>query len=163
MKVIQHIMKTGVVLALLLSLGCTAIAYNHNKNQAYREYAFTSGRPEAVKAYVENDFQGIGINLTALDVVFASPKAFFIQLGAALLDAAAVYGTLQVVDGVNDDGGGGGNASGAGSSSVSINGSQGVNVNVVSGTDNDSNQDREAGEGGTTGDTNTSNFDTENN
>jgi hypothetical protein len=159
MKKLKNAILLGLSISVLaINTSCVSYAaYKSNENNAFRSAAYATGDQEVIKSYHNGDVRGVGIDLTALDVIFHSPGAAVKQFGAAVADAAIIYGVKELADEINDSGSNDKGASGNGSTSLVLTDSNNNTISVVSGTDNDSNQDREVG-----GMNNGSNFDQEN-
>ena len=93
--------------------GCSAISYNASKEELLKSRAYASGNKSvirqiqagvpaetAIRAVALNDGGvGIGVDLSALSIIAQHPLR---QLGAAVLDAGALYGAYSGVQSLND-------------------------------------------------------------
>jgi len=139
---------TCAALAIMVfANGCMSYAvYKGSQRKVAERKALASGNEAAVKAIrLGDDGVGVGIDVTNLEALTERP---WLQLGAALLDAAIVYGTKEAVDSLNskeDDS----NNAGAGSVNISVSGSDDTTINVnterdttTTSTDNSDNSNR---------------------
>lgn len=121
-----------VIIAMLNSSCVSYMALKHNKEKVYKsEIAKRGNPPEMVKAFAHGDVVGIGFEVTAMDAVFYDFGTFIKQLGAAIADAALIYGSYEAVENLNDNGGSSSseNTTGRDSSSIMIDGN-GNTVNI---------------------------------
>ena len=133
---------TLIAISFILNGCASVLTYNHNKNNAYKETAYRSADPKMIQAYHNGDFHGLGINLTAMDVIFRSPGAALKQTGAGLLDLALGYGLVEVADSLNSNSDSDPKAqNGDGSASFDLDNSNENTFNIILGSDNDRNQD----------------------
>lgn len=130
----QHITQLAIMSAVLFSTGCAStFAYKHNQEAAVAAYAYSSGDKEVITAYQNGDVRGVMFELTAIDTIFRSPGSAGIQLVGALVDAALLYGTYEILDDVSSS-----------SSSSSSAGRDSVNI-TVNGDGNDTNYSNSQG------------------
>ena len=148
MKKTKNILVTIVMVAVMFTQGCVSyMAYQSNEEEAYAEEVYRSGDPALVEAFEMNGTRGVAIDVTAADVIFRSPGAFFKQLGAALLDGAIIYGLNEAVDSINSSDSSRRdttslNITGSGNS-VSVRGDQDTTTTTTQSTNNE-NQNRDS-------------------
>jgi hypothetical protein len=132
-KLIGKIMLCSAVIGVcMMSTGCSVLAYNMNKKDAYKEAAHRKNTPQAIKAYAMGDYVGIGVDLLATDVIFNSWGSFFTQLAGAGLDVGAVLGAKALIDGQNSrNSGSSSDVSGTGNSSVQVTSGDNSSVTVT--------------------------------
>ena len=95
----QNILLLLLPITVMCTSGCaTTAAYKHNTNAAKEDFAYRSGDEQIITSYHNGDVRGVGVNITAIDSIFRTPGAFFLQLGAALLDAAIGYGAISLLE-----------------------------------------------------------------
>lgn len=88
----------------LFSTGCVShYAYKSNHKAVERLKVYETGDQKLIQAYNNGDVVGVGIDLTAVDVIFNSPATFFKQLGAGIIDAGLIYGASEAVDSINSE------------------------------------------------------------
>jgi len=150
-KAIMTVMLMAVI--MLHVTGCASMmAYKKNQKSALLMKARTTGNAPAIKAIRSGDMIGIGIDVTAAEVILHSPKAFAIQAGAAAIDAAILYGISEGVESLN--------ASRNDSNSGTKIANYGDN-NTINNVTGDGNQDSNSGNSQETSTGGQSNFDPE--
>jgi len=80
-----------LLLGILICTGCETFsteAYKSTKREMQGQIVLAAGDEAAIKAWKSGDAVGIGVDLFAVDVIMYRP---FKQVGAAVLDAGAIY------------------------------------------------------------------------
>jgi hypothetical protein len=98
----NNLFKIAVATMLLFSMtGCASyMVMKHSKRKVAYRRAVARGDDAAIKAIRLGDGAGIGIDVTNIDAIMEEP---LLQLGAALLDAAIIYGGYEGIRALNDD------------------------------------------------------------
>jgi hypothetical protein len=144
MKWLSYILMLGLVMT---SQGCVSkLAHNSWQEAQVRR---------AVRVEADGEQVLVGVDLLSMDYL---KDNWMVAIPAAIADGAILYYSYEALNGLRDSINKDDQPSsrGDGSTTLILNSSQGNTINVVSGTDNDSNADREVD-----GMSNTSNFDQE--
>jgi len=136
MKKLGYIVPVILVLAaMLLQAGCASyMSYESSKAEIIRNRVYASGSQKGIQMLnrgydeetairaiaLENGGVGIGVDVGSWQVLSQHPWR---QFGAALLDAAMVYGGYRGVEALNDSGSGGdSNTAGRDNNTINVNG-----------------------------------------
>ncbi len=98
--------KVGLMSAMLVSIsacstGCASyMVYNKSQEKVAMRKALARGDDRAIKAVQIGDGAGVGIDVSNWEALSEQP---LLQLGAALLDAAMVYGGYKGIESINND------------------------------------------------------------
>jgi len=130
------ILITGMLVIAVIANGCCSYAVmNGSKNKAAQRKALIMGDEPAIRATrLGSNGVGVGIDVTNWEALSERP---FLQLGAALLDAAIIYGGYEGIKSLDD----GSDSNPGNGTSVTLTDSDNNTVNVVNGDNNSSNND----------------------
>ena len=138
-------MKRLIALTVLLSYValaggcCSYMVMEGSKKRVALRKATIAGDQVAIKAIrLGSDGVGIGIDVTNLEALKERP---LLQIGAAILDAGIVYGMYEGLAAIDDDNKDEDDGNGI---NIDVQNSSDVDVNIVNGDNNTSNNDREA-------------------
>lgn len=127
------------VLVLISASGCSTLVYRDSYKKVYARKAILSNNERAIRAVQLGDGGvGLGIDLANLEVLTEQP---FLQLGAAALDAAALYGAYEGIRSItsnNSNKENENNTTGNGNSTVNVESGDNspVIINTHNGDDN---------------------------
>ena len=90
----KELIKISVLILCAITLsGCfSAMAYQSTKREMLGKRVVEYGDASAIRAFAAGNTVGIGVNVLAYEVVAENPIK---QLGAALLDAAMIWGAIE--------------------------------------------------------------------
>jgi hypothetical protein len=97
--------KTGIVCVSLIAIsacssGCASyMVYNKSQEKVAMRKAMAKGDEKAIRAVQVGDGIGVGIDVSNWEALSEQP---LLQLGAALLDAAMIYGGYKGIDSINN-------------------------------------------------------------
>lgn len=98
--------KTGIVCVSLVAIsacstGCASyMVYNKSQEKVAMRKAIAKGDEKAIRAVQLGEGVGVGIDVSNWEALSEQP---LLQFGAALLDAAMIYGGYKGVESLNDD------------------------------------------------------------
>ena len=97
--------KTGVVCVSLIAIsacssGCASyMVYNKSQEKVAMRKAMAKGDKKAIRAVQIGDGVGVGIDVSNWEALSEQP---LLQFGAAILDAAMIYGGYKGIDSINN-------------------------------------------------------------
>ena len=97
--------KTGVVCVSLIAIsacssGCASyMVYNKSQEKVAMRKAMAKGDERAIRAVQVGDGIGVGIDVSNWEALSEQP---LLQFGAAILDAAMIYGGYKGIDSINN-------------------------------------------------------------
>lgn len=98
--------KTGIVCVSLMAIsacstGCASyMVYNKSHEKVAMRKAMAKGDEKAIRAVQIGEGVGVGIDVSNWEALSEQP---LLQFGAAVLDAAMIYGGYKGVESLNDD------------------------------------------------------------
>ena len=129
----KKIITFGLLVMLTFGSGCASMyAYNGSKDRLVRDYANAKGEPDLFVSYKNGDVQGIGIDISAMNVVTYDAKAMGAQVLGAVVDVGVGYGIYEGVKAIDDAIDGGSDRSGynTGSTVINIDDSTGNEISI---------------------------------
>ena len=129
--------KTGVVCVSLIAIsacssGCASyMVYNKSQEKVAMRKAMAKGDKKAIRAVQIGDGVGVGIDVSNWEALSEQP---LLQLGAALLDAAMIYGGYKGIDSINNGNDKDGNTTATETTStttIHVNGGDGTTTVVI--------------------------------
>lgn len=115
MKNVRWLVMLAMVLGIgILACGCSGFMYKNNQNYVARQTAYKMYKsdPQLFKAYVTEDYVGLGIDISKLNVVTYDWRTLTTQAAAAVADGAALYFAIDAMSGSGGNGGDNSSASG---------------------------------------------------
>lgn len=129
--------KTGIVCVSLIAIsacstGCASyMVYNKSQEKVAMRKAMAKGDERAIKAVQVGDGIGVGIDVSNWEALSEQP---LLQFGAALLDAAMIYGGYKGIDSINNGNDKDGNTTATETTStttIHVNGGDGTTTVVI--------------------------------
>ena len=134
----KKIITFGLLVMLTFGSGCASMyAYNGSKDRLVRDYANAKGEPDLFVSYKNGDVQGIGIDISAMNVVTYDAKAMGAQVLGAVVDVGVGYGIYEGVKAIDDAiDGSGRSGDNTGSTVINIDDSTGNEISIDLSGDN---------------------------
>jgi len=134
----KKILTFGLLVMLMFGSGCASMyAYNGSKDRLVRDYANAKGEPDLFVSYKNGDVQGIGIDISAMNVVTYDAKAMGAQVLGAVVDVGVGYGIYEGVKAIDDAiDGSGRSGDNTGSTVINIDDSTGNEISIDLSGDN---------------------------